>query len=121
MTVLKGIGTTLSVVAGALVGNWVGEQLRSVVTGQEGHRLGVVHTDSAGGHVIALNPVITNLVPAVAVSVLGKPHWLWALVAGAAASSLLGDQFEEPLIDAIAGMTSTNDLSIGDDYPSIAE
>lgn len=121
MRVLKGIGTTLSVVAGALVGNWVGEQLRAVATGKEGHHLGVLHTHSDGSRVIAINPVITNLVPAVALSVLKKPHWLWALVAGAAASGLLGDQFEEPLIDAIAGMTGGNDLSIGDDYPSIAE
>lgn len=82
----------------ALLGNWVGEQLRIILTDTvPDRRLSFVQQDEAGEITIAANPLLSNFVPAFLLGLLAKRHGFWAFVGGVAASGLLGDQYEEQL------------------------
>jgi hypothetical protein len=85
----------LFVTGAGLLGNWVGERIREGFTGEPGHELTLFNTDETGQTVVALNPLMTNLLPALLGAVLGKPRWYNAFVYGAMASALMGDQYEE--------------------------
>lgn len=82
----------------ALMGNWVGEQLRIILTDTvPDHPLSFVHQDEAGEITLAANPLLSNFVPAFLLGLVKRRHGLWAFIGGVAASSLLGDRYEAQL------------------------
>ena len=98
---LRFVGRTAVLTAATLAGNWVGEQLRTQLTGQPGHQLRLMQKNEQGETLIAANPVLSNLLPGLLVGVFRSPHWLWAFVGGVLASTLLGDRFEARLMQLV--------------------
>jgi hypothetical protein len=94
MRVIRLLVTLISVPSAALVGNWIGDQARTLITGAPGHRFRFVHENDHGETVIALNPAFTNLVPALFVGLVSRPRWLGAFLAGLISSGLIGARNE---------------------------
>lgn len=90
-SILKIIAVTL----GALAGNYIGDRLRSQVTGQAGHQLEFMQRDEYGNTFIAANLLLSNFFPALFAALLARPRWLFAFLGGMAASFILGDQYED--------------------------
>lgn len=91
------IGTVFAVFIGALIGNVIGDQIRSQVT-QTPSKVKVSHYDEETKETtIAIQPLLTNVIPAWLAGALCKPHWLWALLVGGLAGGLLSDRFEQQL------------------------
>lgn len=90
-------------IAAALLGNRVGEQLRAQYTGQAIHQLRLVHTNDQGETIIAANPLMTNLLPALLFGFMGRPRWLFTFVGGLLASALLGDRYEKQFLEYLGG------------------
>jgi hypothetical protein len=111
MFLFRLIGNLITVVAWGLAGNWTGERMRQLATGEPGHQTQFYHTGPDGELVIAANPLITNLVPAVVVGMLLKPHWLWALVTGVISSGLMGERSERVFFDLIRQQGDQVDMS----------
>ncbi len=99
MRFFRFLGTLLSVLVAALAGNWTGERLRELFTGQPGHAVTVVRTDETGETTIGADIVVTNYVPGLLAACVGKPRWLWAFIGGALASGLIGDRYEKYVTD----------------------
>jgi hypothetical protein len=95
-----------SILAAALAGNWVGEQLRYILTGERDHELRLVQTQESGENFIGINPLLTNLVPGVAAGLLERPSWFFAFLGGALASALLGSRYEEQFSEWLKGFSS---------------
>lgn len=68
--------------------------LRAQYTDQDIHQMRLVHTTEQGETIIAANPLVTNLLPALLFGFMGRPRWLYAFAGGVLASALLGDRFE---------------------------
>jgi hypothetical protein len=96
------IASIVSTLTAALLGNWLGDQLRCRITGEAGHQWRFAHTGSQGETQIAINPVLTNFIPALLLGLLLRPGWLWAFLGGAAISGLVGDRFEHPVTAKLA-------------------
>lgn len=94
MGIIKFLGSILSVMAAALIGNIVGDQLRAEANGEEPRDSRFLHTNETGETVIAANVVWTNFLPGVLLGVFNQPRWLWAFIGGLAASRLMGDRYE---------------------------
>ena len=90
------------VLAAALAGNWAGDQARARATGKPGHQWRFVYNGGQGETQIAINPVLTNFVPALLLGLALRPGWLWAFLGGAAISGLVGDRFEHLVNDRLA-------------------
>lgn len=101
MSFLRFIGDLITVSVWGLAGNWIGEQLHRLSTGEPGHQIKLLQTGPDGEVVIAANPLITNLVPAVLVGLAIKPRWLWALAAGVITGGLMGERHENALFELI--------------------
>jgi len=95
MGIIKFLGSILSVLVAALIGNLVGDQMHADATGEEMHDPGFIHTNEAGETVIAANIVWTNFLPGVVLGLFNQPRWLWAFIGGLAASRLMGKRYEE--------------------------
>lgn len=95
MGIIKFLGSVLSVMAAALIGNIVGDQLRAEANGEEPRDPSFIRTNEAGETVIATNVVWTNFLPGVLLGLSNQPRWLWAFIGGLAASRLMGDRYEE--------------------------
>ncbi len=91
----------LSVFLNALLGNWVGDQLRYLLTGERGHQLRFVYQNDKGEVIIAVNPVLTHIGPALLVGFCFRPHWLWAFITGVWSSVLISDRYEERIMKSI--------------------
>ncbi|HEX6386067.1 MAG TPA: hypothetical protein VF177_15460 [Anaerolineae bacterium] len=102
MNILRFLGSTISVLAAAVTGNWLGSQLRFLVLGEPGHQMRFSHTTLEGDTMIAINPTFTNLIPALLAAFIGRPRWLYALAAGIAASAFIGDRYEQRLWNLIS-------------------
>ena len=89
-----------SVAAAALAGNWVGGQMRYLLTGQRVHSVRSCYTNEQGV-TISNVPVATKFWPAVIASWLGKPRWLYAFFGGMLAGGLLDDRYEHLLLEWI--------------------
>jgi hypothetical protein len=86
--------------AAALLGNWAGEQLRFMVTGQREHELRFTQPGPGGEPVIAVNPLLSNFLPGLAAGILMGQGRTWnAFLVGLAASAFLGDQYEQDLLN----------------------
>jgi hypothetical protein len=99
MRFFRFLGTFFSVLVAALAGNWVGERLRELFTGQSGHAVAVVRTDDKGETTVGADIVVTNYLPGLLAAFVGKPRWLWAFMGGALASGLIGDRYETYVSD----------------------
>ena len=95
MFILRFIINTIFVFVAVLAGNWLGEHIRAWLTGEPAREMQFVHTNESGETVIALNPRLSNFIPALMASLLARPHWWWAFVGGVFTSIVLGDQYEE--------------------------
>lgn len=94
------VGGMLLVGAAALAGNWVGDTVRVMTTGEPAQRLNLVHSTSEGHTVVGLNVTLTNFVPALLLALLaGRPRMLFAFVSGAVISALVGDGYEHAVMD----------------------
>jgi hypothetical protein len=109
MRILRFLLTMLSIFGAVLAGNWIGNALHVLITGELGPQMRLSHTNAQGEMVIGANVVITNFVPALLTAAIGKPRWLYALSAGVIASALLGDRFEQRV--GIAPATARRILS----------
>ncbi|MDX1614105.1 MAG: hypothetical protein R3300_07315 [Candidatus Promineifilaceae bacterium] len=89
MFLIRLIGTLTSLLGGALLGNWVGEQLQAYLNGKPSRQTTFVHTNEDGETVIAINAVREHLIPALLFGLSGKPRWLFAFLGGVLASGLL--------------------------------
>jgi hypothetical protein len=94
MGILRFFLTMLSVFGAALAGNWIGNALHEVITGELGPQMHLSHTNAQGELVIGANIVLTNFIPALLAAAIGRPRWLYALSGGIIASALLSDRFE---------------------------
>ena len=91
----------------ALLGNLIGDRLRQQISGETRHQMNLIHTNSEGEMIIAINPALTNLLPGIMMGIFGgKPHWLWAFIGGALASIYLGDQYEQEFLEQIDSIRS---------------
>jgi len=104
MGLLSKASGALFVAAAALAGNWVGDAVRAMTTGEGGHSLSLMHTTPEGHTVIGLNVTLTNFVPALLLALLaGRPRSLFAFVSGAIISALVGDGYERALMQWLNG------------------
>jgi len=95
MKIFKFIFHLISVIVGALAGNWVGERWRALEVGDSEHELTFVQKDEQGEITIAVNPLMTNFLPAVLLGVLTWPSgWGLSFVVGVLAARFLGDKYE---------------------------
>lgn len=101
MLLLRLIGNLITTTAWGLAGNWMGEKMRQLATGEPGHQMRFFRTSPRGEVVIAANPLITNLVPAVLVGLVIRPRWLWAFVSGMITAGLMGKRYEDAFIDLL--------------------
>ena len=105
MKILRFLLNIIGVFFAALVGNWIGERWRSVDTGEAGHELALVHSGEDGDFTIAVNPVMTNFLPAVLVGLLSRPaSWVMAFVTGVLTARFMGDQYEEQFDELLRGL-----------------
>lgn len=95
MKIFKFIFHMIMVVIGALAGNWVGEKWRAVEVGDSEHELAILQTDDQGEVTIAVNPLMTNFIPAVLLGLLTWPSgWGLSFVVGVLTARFLGDRYE---------------------------
>ena len=106
MFVFRFIFRTMTTLLAALAGNWAGDRLRDQVTGQNGHQLRSVHTTEQGDAIVALDPLLSNLMPALIMGSMGRPRWLYTFVGGVLASVFLGDRYEEQFMEYLRGERS---------------
>ncbi len=80
----------------ALAGNWAGEELRYRITGERGSRFRFTRSPGPEAEVdLSVNPALSNLLPALLVGSLRRPHAPWAFLSGALISAFIGDQYED--------------------------
>ncbi|MEJ2262554.1 MAG: hypothetical protein P8X95_03870 [Anaerolineales bacterium] len=106
MFVFRFIFRTFTTLIAALAGNWAGDRLRDQVTGRNGHQLRLVHTNEQGESIVALNPLLSNVMPALIMGSAGRPRWLYTFVGGILASAFLGDRYEEQFMEYLQGERS---------------
>jgi hypothetical protein len=100
------------VIAAALVGNQIGYYVREEYLGKPGHHLRLYERGENDEITVAVNPIMTNFLPAALFGLLGKPGWLTALVAGAVIAALVADDYESQFW-AILGMADEEEVSAG--------
>jgi hypothetical protein len=76
--------------------------------------LRLVHTNERGEIIIAANPVLTNLLPAVLFGLILRPGWLWAFIAGVIASGFVGDRYEQLFLQRLTGSPVDDDAPIAE-------
>jgi hypothetical protein len=95
----------------ALIGNWVGGQLRFLLTGEQPQTIQFIYRTQKGRR-LKNSPVATKFFPAILFSQFGKPNWLYAILGGIIAGGFVPDVWEhywlefviEPLfIDRVLG------------------
>ena len=111
LTLMKIILTPLSVIAAALFGNWLGCRWRSLAGDGCAHEFSPFQKGVDGETIVAVNPLITNLGPALLASLLGRPPWLMAFVGGTLASRLMGDQYEDRFCEWLARLVERLELA----------
>ena len=109
MRILRFVLNSVGVLIAALVGNWVGERWRALDTGEAEHEIALFHKNEQGEVMIAVNPVLTNIAPAVLIGLLSRPAgWVMAFVAGVMTARFLGDQYEGQLKEILNRQSMLN-------------
>ena len=88
----------------ALLGNWVGAQLRTLITGEQTQSIHFKYKDEKGTTFKSM-PISTKLYPAWLVALLGQPRWLFALGAGIVTGFAVPDELEARLLRLILKAT----------------
>ena len=83
----------LVMITGTLAGNWLGGQLRSLLTGKPVQSIQFEHTTESGLNIKNF-PVATKFYPGFVFSFLGRPRGLFALLGGTLAGLLVDDRYE---------------------------
>jgi hypothetical protein len=98
MWLLRKMIGLLLLTGAALMGNWIGSQMRAKANGGQAKPIGMMQTSSDGRTTIALNVTLTNFIPALLLGMLsGRPKSVYAFVSGAVISALVGDTYERTL------------------------
>ena len=100
MAVLRWIFGLLTTLVAALVGNWIGGQLRFLLTGQPTQTIHFEYTTSSGLEMDNY-PVNTKFLPALLFAMLAKPRWLFALLGGTLTGLLVDDKYEEIWLERV--------------------
>ncbi len=85
------------VVPAALAGNLVGYRMREQMLGQTAPQLRLYQKSEEGEITIAVNPIFTNLIPALLIGMLSRSGVLAAFLVGAVVAALIGDEYEDKL------------------------
>jgi hypothetical protein len=96
MVVLRILFEAVSAVVAALVGNWLGGEIRSSFTGQpvQSVRFQFITRD---GRTVRNTPVVTKFYPALLLGLLGRPRWLYAFLGGLVMGGLVDERYERLL------------------------
>ena len=109
------IGTVIAVFFAGILGNVIGDQIRAQVT-QTSARVKVSSFDEETKETTyAIQPFITNILPAWLAGALLKPHWFWALLVGGLAGGLLSDRYEQQFEDLLKQMNPSGEQSVEDE------
>lgn len=100
------------VIAAALAGNQVGYLVRELYLGLDSHQLRLYQKGEGDEITIALNPIMTNFLPAVAMGLISKPGWLTAFLSGTVIAATIADDYETQFWQLI-GIESTIDEEPG--------
>lgn len=79
----------------ALAGNVVGYQMRERMLGEAGHDLRLYQRSEEGEITIAINPILTNFLPALLLGMLARSGVLMGFFAGVIIGAVIGDEYEE--------------------------
>ena len=118
-TILRILGSFLEILTATLLGNWVGGQIRSFLTGEPVQTLQFKY-QTKHGRTITNTPVATKLYPGMLFALIGKPRWAYALLGGLLTGAFIPDRFEqywlerviEPLIiDRVPGMAGEDPVT----------
>lgn len=90
----------LAVPAAALAGNWVGGQIRFMLTGETTAAIHYTHT-TASGLRLDNYPVNTKFFPALLFALFGRPRWLFAFMGGILASLWIDDKYEAIFMERV--------------------
>jgi hypothetical protein len=96
----KFLFNAFTAILAAFVGNWLGGQIRSGLSGEKVQTLTFEH-ESSSGLKYKNAPVATKLYPAVLCALIGKPRWLFAFMGGLAAGGLVPDRFEQVWLENV--------------------
>ena len=122
MKILKFFLHVISVFIAALLGNWIGERWRTLDTGEPGHELTAIHTNDEGEVYVAINPLLTNFVPAVILGLLTRPGgWILAFVTGVITARFMGDKYEEQFDEFVRGLIPEGSREVGEEISTLEE
>lgn len=79
----------------AMLGNFVGYQMREQMLGEAGPDLRFYQRNDEGEVTIAVNPILTNFLPTLLIGMVARPGILMAFIAGAAIGAVVGDKYED--------------------------
>jgi len=88
------------VIAAGLFGNWLGAKSRQLLTGEKTAGILIRHVDERQVKYTSL-PVWTNFLPALLLSRVARPRWLFAFMGGFGASLIMGDRIYRRLLERI--------------------
>ncbi len=97
MIVIRFLGTVISVLAAALVGNWIGYQLRAMFTAEPISPYRLIGLNEEGKTTVDVESIRSDLLPALMAAFIGKPRWLFAFLGGIIYSGLFDDDSKEML------------------------
>jgi hypothetical protein len=113
MKIFKFIFNLITVIVGALVGNWVGEKWRSLEVGDSEHELTFVEEDEQGEITVAVNPLMTNFLPAVILGLLTWPSgWGLSFVVGVLTARFLGDRYEDQFEELLSELFEKSGIQL---------
>jgi len=99
-TVLRLIVNLITVPLFAILGNYLGGQLRFVLTGEKVQTVQFVYT-SQKGRTFKNSPVASKFYPALLFMWVGKPRWVYAFLGGLTAGALMPDEFEHLWLERV--------------------
>lgn len=114
--------SVITISAAVLAGNWVGGQLRYLLTGEKVQTVSFVHTTPAYGKSRNI-PVATKFFPALMIALLGKPHTLAAFLGGVWTGGLVPDAWEAAWLErvlepALFGLQDGQQTTLVEDSPA---
>jgi len=88
MIVLRFFGTVALVILAAIAGNWLGGQIRMVVSEEPVEPEVLVKRDEEGHLSVNVRTIEASILPAILAAFIGKPRWLFAFLGGLIYSGL---------------------------------
>lgn len=99
-TILRILELILGIPAATLLGNWIGGQMRSTLTGEPVQTLQFKY-QSHNGRTVTNTPVATKLYPGMLFALIGKPRWGYAFLGGLLTGALVPDRFERYWLERV--------------------